>query len=51
MTFHAGETVGDYEILDVLGTGGMGRVFRVRNLISDRIEAMKIVLPHRPIPG
>jgi len=46
MSFHAGETVGDYEILDVLGTGGMGRVFRVRNLISDRIEAMKIVLPN-----
>jgi serine/threonine-protein kinase len=45
MTFRTGETVGDYEILGVLGTGGMGRVFRVRNLISDRIEAMKIVLP------
>lgn len=48
MTFHAGQTVGDYEILGVLGTGGMGRVFRVRNLISDRIEAMKIVLPNAP---
>jgi serine/threonine-protein kinase len=45
MTFRTGETVGDYEILGVLGTGGMGRVFRVRNLISDRVEAMKIVLP------
>lgn len=45
MTFRTGETVGDYEILGVLGTGGMGRVFRVRNLLSDRIEAMKIVLP------
>jgi serine/threonine-protein kinase len=42
MTFGPGETVGDYEILGVLGTGGMGRVFRVRNLISDRTEAMKI---------
>jgi serine/threonine-protein kinase len=40
MTFRSGET-----ILGFLGTGEMGRVFRVRNLISDRIEAMKIVLP------
>ncbi len=48
MTFGVGETVGDYEILGVLGTGGMGRVFRVRNTISDRIEAMKIVLPDAP---
>src|SRR5436309_404338 len=37
--------IGDYEILGVLGTGGMGRVFKVRNVISDRIEAMKILLP------
>lgn len=37
--------VGDYEILGVLGAGGMGRVYRVRNVISDRIEAMKILLP------
>ena len=37
--------IGDYEILAILGTGGMGRVFKVRNVISDRIEAMKILLP------
>jgi serine/threonine-protein kinase len=40
-----GDKVGDYEIIGVLGRGGMGKVFRVRNLISDRVEAMKIVLP------
>jgi serine/threonine protein kinase len=40
-----GETVGDYEILSLLGRGGMGKVFKVRNLISDRIEAMKVLLP------
>jgi len=40
-----GQTVGDYEILALLGHGGMGRVFKVRNLISDRIEAMKVLLP------
>jgi serine/threonine-protein kinase len=45
MQFRAGETIGDYAILGVLGTGGMGRVYRVRNLLSDRIEAMKVLLP------
>ncbi len=39
------QRVGDYEILGVLGAGGMGRVYRVRHVISDRIEAMKILLP------
>src|SRR3984957_4226963 len=37
--------IGDYEVLGVLGTGGMGKVFKVRNVISDRIEAMKVLLP------
>jgi len=39
------QRIGDYEILGVLGSGGMGKVFKVRNVISDRIEAMKILLP------
>ena len=37
--------IGDYEVLAVLGSGGMGQVLKVRNVISDRIEAMKIILP------
>jgi serine/threonine-protein kinase len=37
--------IGDYEVLGVLGAGGMGKVFKVRNVISDRVEAMKILLP------
>lgn len=37
--------IGDYEILGVLGAGGMGRVYKVRNTLSDRVEAMKILLP------
>lgn len=45
MDFEVGQTVGDYEILSVLGAGGMGQVFRVRNVISEREEAMKVVLP------
>jgi eukaryotic-like serine/threonine-protein kinase len=45
MSFQIGETVGDYQVTGVLGRGGMGRVFRVRHTISQREEAMKIVLP------
>src|SRR5437660_1651003 len=45
MTEPSGKCVGDYEVLAVLGTGGMGRVYKVRNVISDRVEAMKILLP------
>jgi serine/threonine-protein kinase len=37
---------GDYEILGVLGSGGMGKVYKVRNVLSDRIEAMKVLLPN-----
>ena len=32
-------------MLKVLGSGGMGKVFKVRNVISDRVEAMKVLLP------
>ncbi|HEX8711898.1 MAG TPA: protein kinase [Terracidiphilus sp.] len=45
MPLEQGQRVGDYEVLSLLGAGGMGRVYRVRNIISDRAEAMKILLP------
>jgi serine/threonine protein kinase len=45
MTEEINKRIGDYQILDELGSGGMGRVYRVRNVISDRIEAMKVLLP------
>ncbi len=44
-TFEVGSKIGDYKILSVIGRGGMGKVFKVRNLLSDRIEGMKILLP------
>jgi eukaryotic-like serine/threonine-protein kinase len=44
MAWLPGTRVGSYEIVDVLGDGGMGKVFRVRHLISDRTEAMKVLL-------
>ena len=39
------ERIGDYEVLAPLGSGGMGRVYKVRNVISNREEAMKVLLP------
>jgi len=43
--FTVGQHVGDYEVLSILGLGGMGKVYKVRNVISDRVEAMKVLLP------
>ncbi len=45
MSEETGKRMGDYQILNELGSGGMGRVYRVRNVISDRIDAMKVLLP------
>jgi eukaryotic-like serine/threonine-protein kinase len=39
------QRVGEYEILSQIGAGGMGCVYKVRNIISNREEAMKILLP------
>jgi serine/threonine-protein kinase len=39
------QRIGDYEIICELGHGGMGKVYKVRNVLTDRIEAMKVILP------
>ncbi len=46
MSYEIGSRAGDYEVLAVLGAGGMGQVYKVRNVISDRVEAMKVLLPN-----
>src|ERR1035441_6319167 len=45
MAFEPGQKIGDYEIVARLGAGGLGVVYEVRHLISQRREAMKILLP------
>jgi len=45
MPFQAGQRVGDYEVVRVLGTGGLGEVYEVRHVIAQRAEAMKVLLP------
>ena len=45
MTNEIGDIVGDYRILSVLGRGGMGAVNKVRNTLTAREDAMKVILP------
>jgi eukaryotic-like serine/threonine-protein kinase len=45
MAFETGQRVGDYEVVRTLGAGGLGQVYEVRHTISQRSEAMKILLP------
>src|ERR1022692_4330285 len=45
MNLEIGTTIGDYQVVGILGAGGMGQVYKVRNVISDRVEAMKVLLP------
>ncbi len=45
VSLQPGVVLAGYEVLEVIGAGGMGKVYKVRNTLSNRIEAMKIVLP------
>jgi len=47
MALTPGQTIGDYEVLNQLGHGGIGEVYKVRHVISQRTEALKLLRSDR----
>ena len=43
MSFHVGQTFGDYSITALLGAGGIGQVYRVEHSLTNRTETMKVL--------
>jgi eukaryotic-like serine/threonine-protein kinase len=46
MTLAAGTRLGTFEILDLVGAGGMGEVYRARDTRLERTVAIKVLPPH-----
>ncbi|ROO88905.1 serine/threonine-protein kinase [Actinocorallia herbida] len=42
----SGRVIGDYQVLDLVGRGGMAEVYRARDNRLGRIVALKILAPH-----
>jgi Tol biopolymer transport system component len=45
MSLNAGDRLGPYEVLGIVGAGGMGQVYRARDTRLDRIVAIKVLPP------
>jgi hypothetical protein len=41
----SGRTLTDFELLDILGTGGMGLVYNAHQVSTDRVIALKVMRP------
>ncbi len=51
MSFIVGQTVGDYSILEELGRGGSGQVYKVEHTITRRREALKVLVAAQSNPA
>jgi serine/threonine-protein kinase len=43
LAIKSGDTVGDYKVIGLIGSGGMGAVYEIEHLITKRVEAMKVL--------
>src|SRR5579871_4021864 len=50
MSYKAGSVIGDYVVIGTVGADGMGTVYKVQHVITERIEAMKLLLAIRAEP-
>lgn len=50
MSFTAGQTIGDYTIIGLVGSGAVSSVFKARHSITKREEALKILKVEGPDP-
>ncbi len=51
MAFSPGQKVGEYEIVQLLGAGGLGAVYKAQHRISRRFDALKVALSGRMESG